>query len=254
MTYGEFHLIFTLPVIALLAIIQPRPLAGMGGRAKWVLPAIAALAFVYTTPWDNYLIYRDVWSYGRDRVIGTIGYVPIEEYAFFILQPILTGLWLYWLLARRATAQTTPAKPGSGLSVRLVGTGFWLLVSVWGGLLLQWDPGVYLGLILAWAAPILALQWWFGGAQLWAQKQLWLLGTLVPTLYLWIADRIAIAQGIWHISETFTTGLNLLGLPMEEATFFLVTNLLVVQGVTLLLQFRNLPIPSLKGSQLPAGS
>jgi len=55
---------------------------------------------VYTTPWDNYLIWRDVWHYGTDRVVGTIGYVPVEEYLFFLLQPILTGFWLYWLLSR----------------------------------------------------------------------------------------------------------------------------------------------------------
>jgi len=33
-------------------------------------------------------------------VVGTIGYVPVEEYLFFLLQPILTGFWLYWLLSR----------------------------------------------------------------------------------------------------------------------------------------------------------
>ena len=241
MTYLEFHLIFTLPVIILLALVQRRPLAGIGGwRATWALPAIAALAFVYTTPWDNYLIWRDVWSYGRDRVLGTLGYVPFEEYLFFLLQPILTGLWLYWLLARQP--DVSGAQPSAAKNIRLVGTLIWLAVSVVGGLLLQWSWGVYLGLILAWASPILALQWWFGGAQLWSQKRLWLIATWVPTLYLWVADRIAIAQDIWHISETYTTGFKLLGLPIEEATFFWITNLLVVQGLILILQLDRLPL------------
>jgi hypothetical protein len=52
---------------------------------------------------------------------------------------------------------------------------------------------------------------------------------------LWIADRIAIGNGIWHIAESYTTGLNLFGLPFEEATFFLVTNVLITQGVLLFL-------------------
>ena len=45
-----------------------------------------------------------------DRVVGTIGYVPIEEYLFFVLQCILTGLWLYWLLAHKteSTQQESP--------------------------------------------------------------------------------------------------------------------------------------------------
>jgi len=231
MSYFTFHLVFILPPILLLAFMQRQPLAGIGGLRAWLgLLLIALVALVYTTPWDNYLVWRNVWSYGTGRVVGTIGYVPVEEYLFFLLQPILTGLWLYWLVPKEGL----PVQQHSFL-VQGSGTLLWIALSVAGALLLQWDPGVYLGLILAWAGPILALQWIVGGAQLWATKRLWLIGTLVPTLYLWIADRIAIWQGIWSISDVFTTGLHLFGLPVEEATFFLVTNLLVVQGLLLFL-------------------
>ncbi|MBW4488843.1 MAG: lycopene cyclase domain-containing protein [Trichocoleus desertorum ATA4-8-CV12] len=236
MTYSLFHIIFILPPILLLASQQPQPLAGVGGRKAGIsLFLIAAVAFVYTTPWDNYLIWRDVWHYGRDRVVGTVGYVPIEEYLFFVLQPILTGLWLYRLLAH--TEEPSELKPASTANV--AGTIIWTSLSLLGVWLLQRDFGVYLGLILVWAGPILALQWLIGGAQLWVRKRLWLTATLLPTLYLWVADRIAIAQGIWSISETYTTGLHLFGLPVEEATFFLVTNFLVVQGLLLFLVFSS---------------
>ncbi len=236
MTYSLFHLIFILPPILLLAYQQPQPLAGVGGRrAGLALLLIATVAFVYTTPWDNYLIWRDVWHYGRDRVMGTVGYVPIEEYLFFVLQPILTGLWLYRLLAH--TEEPSELKPSPAANV--AGAIIWASLSLIGAWLLQRDFGVYLGLILVWASPILALQWLVGGAQLWVRKRLWLSATLVPTLYLWIADRIAIGQGIWSISEVYTTGLQLFGLPIEEATFFLMTNFLVVQGLLLLLVFSN---------------
>lgn len=231
MSYFTFHLVFILPPILFLAFRQRQPLAGIGGLRVWLgLPLISLVALLYTTPWDNYLIWRDVWNYGTDRVIGTIGYVPVEEYLFFVLQCILTGLWLYWLLPKG----DLPVQQQS-LLVRLSGTLIWVALSVAGALLLQQDPGVYLGLILVWAGPILALQWMIGGVQLWAAKGIWLAGTLVPTLYLWIADRFAIGQGIWSISEVYTTGLQLFGLPIEEATFFLVTNLLVVQGLLLFL-------------------
>jgi hypothetical protein len=36
------------------------------------------------------------------------------------------------------------------------------------------------------------------------------------------------------ISDRYTTGLGLPGLPVEEMTFFLTTNLFVVQGLVLL--------------------
>ena len=243
MTYSLFHLIFILPPILLLALQQPQPLAGVGGRkAGLSLLLIAAVAFIYTTPWDNYLIWRDVWHYGRDRVIGTVGYVPIEEYLFFVLQPILTGLWLYRLLAHTEEPSELKSSPAANIGGAII----WAGLALGGGWLLQRDFGVYLGLILVWASPILALQWLVGGAQLWVRKRLWLTATLVPTLYLWIADRIAIGQGIWSISEVYTTGLHLFGLPIEEATFFLVTNFLVVQGLLLLLVFSKADKPFLQ--------
>lgn len=41
--------------------------------------------------------------------------------------------------------------------------------------------------------------------------------------------------GIWSISERYSLGIDPLGLPIEEAVFFLVTNWMVVPGVALLL-------------------
>lgn len=232
MSYFTFHLIFTLPPILLLLLVQRQPLAGMGGQRPWLgLPLIALLALVYTTPWDNYLIGRGVWVYGAGRIVGAIGYVPVEEYLFFLLQPMLTGLWLYWVLAHL----DVPSKQEYSTIVQAFTIGFWMVLSIAGALMLQWDTSVYLGLLLAWAGPILALQWLVGAKQLWATKRIWLMGTLIPTLYLWLCDRVAIGQGIWSISDKYTTGLQLFSLPIEEAIFFLVTNLLIVQGLLVIL-------------------
>jgi lycopene cyclase domain-containing protein len=54
---------------------------------------LALLALAYTTPWDNYLVYKGIWSYPPGRVMATIGWVPIEEYMFFVIQTALTSLW-----------------------------------------------------------------------------------------------------------------------------------------------------------------
>ena len=59
-----------------------------------VLLSLQLLLLIYTTPWDNYLIMRGVWSYPEGVVLGTLGYVPIEEYGFMIMQTLLAGaLW-----------------------------------------------------------------------------------------------------------------------------------------------------------------
>lgn len=228
MTYLGFHFLFILPPIVVLALLQ-RPLAA--DRRRWFhLLAVLLIALIYTTPWDNYLVWRGVWDYGPDRVIGTIGYVPVEEYLFFILQPILTGLWLYLVIGRT----DADAAPGSNSTrVRVAGATLYFLVAVVGGFLLTTPQGTYMGLILAWAAPVLALQWAYAGHEIGKRGLTFALAVALPTLYLWIADAVAIHLGIWRISPDFTFGIAAGPLPVEEATFFLVTNLLVVQGIML---------------------
>lgn len=247
MTYLGFHLVFILPPLLLLLVAVRRAPAVLGPRARWTIPAVALIALVWTTPWDNYLVWRGVWWYGTERVIGTIGYVPVEEYMFFVLQPLLTGLWTYWLLMRAvprdagggARSRAHPLEQGFTLSLgatRAIGAGVYLLLAAAGVLALTYTAGVYMGLILVWAAPVLAAQWIFAGPAV--VRAPWLCATAVgvPTLYLWVADRVAIGLGIWTISPEYTTGLHLFGLPMEEALFFLVTNILVVQGILLFLK------------------
>jgi lycopene beta-cyclase len=231
MSYLGFHAVFILPPLLLLAWWTRGRFDRVSPRARWSLPAILAIAFVYTTPWDNYLVARGVWGYGPDRVIGTIGYVPIEEYMFFLLQPLLTGLWLYLLLSNRH-ATRPPPRPAA---IRAVGGVAYLAVAIAGVLLLRSEPGTYMGLILAWAAPVLAGQWAYAGDTIVRHGRAAAIAIAVPTLYLWVADATAIRLGIWHIAERYTLGPTPFGLPIEEATFFLVTNILVVQGLLLFL-------------------
>ncbi|NBC18159.1 MAG: lycopene cyclase domain-containing protein [Bacteroidetes bacterium] len=228
MTYFQFHLAFTLPFVAILAVCAWRQGALTWRRGAY-LALIAVIALVYTTPWDNLLVWKGVWGYSPGRVMATIGYVPIEEYLFFLVQPMLTGLWLFWFCrdrrARAAWERSGPIRIGGALLFALVtGAGVAMLFS---------EQTLYMGLILAWAGPILLFQWAYGGHYLWTQASDYLLAVGGPTLYLWGADRIAIELGIWNISEQFTTGFHLLGLPIEEAVFFLVTNMMVVQGLLL---------------------
>lgn len=230
MTYLQFHLVFILPPILLLAATIRQPLRTLG-RPFLFIPLLALIAFIYTTPWDNYLVWRGVWGYGPERVIGTIGYVPLEEYAFFVLQPFLTGLWFYHVLAR-----VGPEREGAASRARRpAGTLAYLAVAAVGFALLGTTSGLYAGLILAWAAPVLAAQWSLAAREIRIRPRAVALGIAVPTLYLWVADAVAIALGIWSISERYTIGVAVAGLPFEEALFFLVTNILIVQGLVLFL-------------------
>lgn len=228
MTYLQFLLLFLgIPLCIVISLYKKSELAHKK-EYRFGIMLLIFLAVSYTTPWDNYLVKSGVWMYGEGRIIGTIGYVPIEEYCFFILQTILSGLICFLLqgafpLIKRA--QSSTVKP-------IVAVGY-VVCFLAGVLCLNYDKTRYLGLILAWAMPVILLQWFFGGNHLLTNRKIFLLSIFIPTTYLWIADGLAIHWGIWGISETYTIGFSIGSLPFEEAIFFLVTNVMVAQGVIL---------------------
>ena len=244
-TYWKFHLFLMLPAIAVLLYLTGRTKVSvfLGVTSGFTVMVIAAL--IYTAPWDNYLISRHVWAYAPDHVTLwlRIGYVPLEEYCFFILQPILTGLYLlYFANLDRATV-TTWLQPAARIwQPRLLGGGLALLATVTGILsFFLSSHGTYFGLILLWAGPVIAFHWFYGGDYLWKIRKIFISSLTLATFYLCVIDRVAIDWKIWTISPIYSTGWNILGLPLEEAAFFVVTNLLVIQGLLLFFKFKGPP-------------
>lgn len=226
LTYLQFHAVLIVPVIVALALTTTYRL----GDRRTVLTGtvfLAGLAALYTTPWDHYLIARGAWWYGSGAVAVRFWQIPLGEYLFFLLQPVIVGLWV-----ARFRIDTDRALAISHWQ-RLAGVGAAAVVAVAGLTLLSRDSGLYLGLLLAWSAPILGIQWAFGWPFLVDHWRTVVGGTLGPTIYLCLADRLALELDIWILSTQYTTGVELLGLPIEEATFFLLTSLFVVQGLVL---------------------
>lgn len=244
MTYFGFlaqFLVIPILLLALLAWVDSRrgltlPPALRGWPMWRVVVGHIIVALIYTTPWDNYLVATGVWSYNPDLVTGLVlGWVPIEEYTFFVLQPILTSLWLLWL-ARRLSPDPNPL-PYSKVTrgVLLGGLGLlWLGMAAI--LAAGWQPGTYLALILVWALPPVMFQCGFGADILWRHRRLIGLTLLPMTLYLSLADALAIGSGTWTIDPAQSLPFYLGGvLPIEEFVFFLMTNVLLVLGVVLVL-------------------
>ena len=101
-SYGHFLLVFLVLPILGLAFVLRRSLTVRYARTVLTM---AAIAFVYTTPWDNAIIALGVWSYDPALVWGIVfGWVPLEEYLFFLLQPLLSGLIVLALLTRSRPA------------------------------------------------------------------------------------------------------------------------------------------------------
>ena len=242
MTYFTFLISFlVVPILILLALIwhdSSRRKTYRSFRAiAFVIGVHVVLAVTWTTPWDNYLVASGVWWYDPALVAGiTLGYVPIEEYTFFVLQPIMTGLWLIFLMPRLYK----PSQPAQESQIQFrVGTtlviGFIWLVAA-GFLFSELDQFNYLGLELIWALPPIMLQVAFGADILRKQWRLVLLTIFSATIFLSLADSIAIGAGTWTIDPAQSTGILVGGiLPVEELIFFMLTNVLIVFGSTLAL-------------------
>jgi lycopene cyclase domain-containing protein len=244
MTYFGFLLRFlVIPILLFLAITywdnkrNKQMTSFYSGRAAWIGIAVhVLLAVVYTTPWDNYLVATGVWYYNPDLVTGILlGYVPIEEYTFFVLESILAGLW-WWFLARRLAPprkEFQPNRPFVYLSTCILGF-LWLFFTY---LFFFGSPDwTYLSIILFWALPPIILQLLFGADILWHYRKLVFWSIFVPGLYLSLMDIVALTDTTWSISPEQTTGILFFGiLPLEEVLFFFITNVLLTFGLTLLL-------------------
>lgn len=242
MSYFGFLLRFlVVPIVILLGLLlwdrrqgRETAVSQRAWPAGWAIGLHVLIAFIYTTPWDNYLVATRVWWYDPALVTGvTLGWVPIEEYTFFILQPILAGLWLvFWgrrlALSSRITRHASRLRIGSTAMLGLV----WLGTAVL--LITGWKPGTYLALELIWALPPIALQLGFGADILWRSRRLVFLTIIPLTLYLSFADALAINWGTWTIDPAQSLNIYLGGvLPVEEFIFFLLTNTLVTFGIVL---------------------
>ncbi len=238
MTYFGILLTFIAPPLIGLGLWATRDfwiwLLGRGPRSDW-LPYQAVflhglIALIYTTPWDNYLVATGVWWYNPLLVTGIrFGWVPIEEYTFFVMQTLMTGFGL--LLIRRYMA-AEPFQPARRVRLWFSAAGWVAALGIW---LSGWKAGTYLALILLWAFIPLWLQTAFGADILLAYRRSLLWAISLPTLYLWGVDILAIQWGTWTISPQQTTGIRLGVLPVEEMVFFFITNVLVCFGITLLI-------------------
>lgn len=244
MTYFGFLLRFlVIPILLFLVITywdqkRNKQIHGFrNGRAVWIGIAIhVLLAVLYTTPWDNYLVATGVWYYNPELVTGILlGYVPIEEYTFFVLESVLAGLW-WWFLARRLSL---PQKEFQSNKL-LVYLSTCILVLLWLVFTLLFFFGsaqwTYLSIILFWALPPIILQILFGADILWHYRKLVFWSIFVPGMYLSLMDIVALKDTTWSISPSQTTGILFFGiLPLEEVLFFVITNVLLTFGMTLLL-------------------
>jgi 15-cis-phytoene synthase/lycopene beta-cyclase len=229
------HLKFTIPLAAFLTLISYPILTRIH---LFQIAALVILAFSATLPWDAYLIKTGVWTYPPEVIIGPkwMG-IPYEELFFFVIQTYITSL-IYLLFnkpvlhAKYLRSQCDPEKwiVSTKLAGQLLLTG----LTLYGAYCVHLGGEyTYIGLILVWATPFALITWTMAGRFIISLPlACTALPILLPTIYLWLVDELALGRGTWSIESGTKLGLCLFGvLEIEEATFFLVTNTLIVFGL-----------------------
>ncbi|ERF73949.1 hypothetical protein EPUS_05372 [Endocarpon pusillum Z07020] len=239
--YAWIHLIFTIPPAVILTIIL-RPLVTKIDLYKIVF--LVSVAVIYTIPWDSYLIHTKVWTYPPHGILGpTLCEIPLEELFFFVIQTYMTSL--LYILVNKPTVyltylfdDTDPRKSHVQYFRwrKRLGQVFFacFTLSSYYFSTLPSSKGTYLALICVWAGPVVFALWSLAYQPLLTlpRSKTWL-PIILPTAYLWIVDTIALLRGTWTIESGTKVGLQMWpGLEVEEALFFLVTNTLVVFGLT----------------------
>lgn len=235
--YALVHLQYTIPPAVALTLCY-YPLSTSLGVYKILF--LIAIAVISTTPWDSYLIHSQIWTYPPNAIIGpTLFRIPAEEVFFFIIQTYNTSL-LYLLLSKPTFHPVYLRGQKLFNDGRRLGLRRWTGVSAIVacilagiGMIMKSGKGLYMGLILVWAGPFVLL--------LWSLAYQFIIGLplsstfipiVLPTLYLWIVDTLALKRGTWVIESGTKLGWHLWdGLEIEEAVFFLVTNVLIVFGL-----------------------
>ncbi len=92
----------------------------------------------------------------------------------------------------------------------------------------------YLVYELLWALPVIAVQWAVAGRELWRLRRVLVLAVLIATFYLAACDAFALGHGIWRVDPRRVLGVHFGPLPLEEALFYFVTNVMAAQGFVML--------------------
>ena len=237
LTYLRFHLIFNLPPLVILGAVSGAEPWTRGELTAFGLVLLAVL--IFTTPWDNLAAKWGIWGFSREKFTLQLGYLPIEEYAFFLLQSANVMLAIRALFRIFPDWQLGLETGLSSLTLIFLAASVlpWLICAA----MLVWirrksGARANYAIHLAWFLPVVYVQWIIAPPLFIDHLGLLVLVTAVFGIYYTLADVIAVRAGVWFFDEKQITGVKLGGvLPWEEIAFFFLTSLLVAQSYLLLL-------------------
>jgi len=224
-TYWELQTFLLIPIVLCVAV-GSKPLLSNSTpevrvKAKQVLIMLVVIALLQAAVWDNYGASLGIWVFDQRNMFldsnVMLGLpVPGEEYLW-----ILNDTLFSYAFTLRLWTEFGAGRPPAAVSPVARKVGFIVLISsaLIGVAFLAFLPSTYafLGISLAFFCPFIAWQWAQSSAVFLGYWKVWLASWLVPGLWTYLADCIAVNQGIWVFDyDKFTSGIWIGGLVQPE--------------------------------------
>ncbi len=214
LTYFKLHFFVLLPMLGFL-LLPPMPLKFESKEIKivgYLCPLIISVsAIIFSSFWDNYIASKGVWTFDKSQMIGVIGHIPIEEYFWFVDHTLIGSCFVLFLWGnRKRYSENTTVE--NQMSVRVAGFIIFMLLTVLGIYLLQFDKMLFVAVTLAFFCPVSGLLWLIGGHLLLQQRREMLLAITLVSGYVLLIDAWAVVENVWVFNNQFMTGVKLFGI------------------------------------------
>ena len=258
-TYAKTH-IFLLAPIVLLFLVPPGLLSKSNPTVRFVGYSILALLCVVAVVFSVLTWDRELWKKGAVFLgdistmesFGSILKVPYEEALWCADHTIFVGFWIMGIW--RADRPVPKTRGSSLLGFRCAAAVAFLAIGYYGYVLLGEEPRYfYLAVQLMWIFPVLGIQYILGGHLLVPYAREYVLGIVVPSVYIIGIDKWAIYRDVWGVSEEHIVGAAVSGLVFEQELVYVLTTTLVTHGVIAALRLAEIYVairPLVKGSPL----
>eukprot|EP01084_Bolivina_argentea_P259245 437372_1 len=222
-TYAQLLVIFLI-IPTLIFTFYPTSLlkhAAFKKIAK-LIPFLLVIAIIQAAIWDNYGTYVGIWTFS-DRVLGHIGFLPLEEYTWILMQVLISVIFTLrmWISLSFKAFYKPQIDTKKCLLFTLIGAIVYLILMVYGANSLH----SYLtdesnennksflcsGIILSFFVPFILLQWFVFSKIFYQNKIIWLLSWSIPGIYTYLIDCLAVHQKIWTFDYSYTHNIWLFG-------------------------------------------
>ena len=223
LTYLKLHVFLLLPEIW-LRFTPASPLSWASAKTRkigfFTTMPLAFAAIIFSSMWDSLIFSKGVFTFDQGSMLGVFGAMPLEEWMWFIDHTTLASIVTLAVMRPQADdvlaaslrsplRQHSPADKGAAMGLAALSTtGFWLTSQI-----LMAVPGadehlLFLGVLMGFMPPVLALQWWFGGNVFRQRPGEMLSAIAAVSVYVLALDQLALSKGIWHLNPDYTTSLN----------------------------------------------